>query len=78
MRKATAARPKHPIAIKVRRPARLRSSAGPMIGPTTANGAIVSSRYISTWVRDWPTGWVKKMDPANETVRQASPTVLAA
>ncbi len=44
IRKQTAARPKQPIAISVRRPARLRSSAGPMIGPTTANGAIVSSR----------------------------------
>ena len=48
----TAARPKHPTAIRVRRPARLRSSAGPMIGPTTANGAMVSKRYSSTCVRD--------------------------
>ncbi len=72
-----APRPKHPTAMSVRRPARLRSSAGPMIGPTTANGAMVSNRYSSTWVRDWPTGWVKKIEPASETVRQASPTMLA-
>ena len=49
-----------------------------MIGPTTANGAIVSSRYSSTWVRDSPTGWLKKIELASETVRQASPNIEAA
>ena len=49
-----------------------------MIGPTTENGARVSSRYSSTWVRDSPMLWVKKIEPASDTVRQASPTDAAA
>ncbi len=74
IRKQTSARPKHPAAMSVRRPARLRSSAGPITGATTEKGASVSTRYSSTWVRDCPMLWVKKIDPASETVRHASPT----
>ena len=78
IRKHTTARPKQPTAMSVRRPARLRSSAGPMTGATSENGARVRSRYSRTWVRDSPMLWVKKMDPASDTVRHASPTEAAA
>ena len=46
--------------------------------PHHREGRDGEQRYSRTWVRDCPSGWVKKIEPASDTVRQASPTMLAA
>src|SRR5256886_2197639 len=61
-----------------RRPCGTRSSIGPMSGASTANGAMVTSRAIATWLRAWLTEALKNRVPASATATKASPTLLAA
>src|SRR5215471_3873496 len=61
-----------------RRPCWSRSSRGPMSGASTANGAMVTSRAIATWLRAWLTEALKNKVPASATATKASPTLLAA
>ena len=64
------ARMPRPMAVPAmvqRRPCWSRSSAGPMIGATTANGAIVTSRYSSTLPR-----WAWALAPKNTVPARAT------
>ena len=56
-----------------RRPPRLRSTSGPISGPTTANGAIVTSRYSATLGRAAAGSRLKNSDPASAIAINASP-----
>ena len=49
-----------------------------MSGASTANGAMVTSRAIATWLRAWLTEALKNRVPASATATKASPTLLAA
>ncbi len=69
----SSARPAAATIISIRRPPLERSSAGPRIGATIANGAMVSRRKRKIFPRAALVGLWKKIDPANDTVRQASP-----
>ncbi len=55
-----------------RRPPLMRSIAGPTSGATTANGAIVSTRYSATLSRAAPDGIEKNSVPASDTVTSVS------
>ena len=60
------------------RPCWTRSSIGPMNGASTANGAMVTSRYKATWLRAWSRDVLKNRVPASATVTNASPALPAA
>ena len=49
-----------------------RSMAGPMNGASRANGAMLITRYSSTWSRDADGLRLKKSEPASETATSAS------
>ena len=49
-----------------------RSMAGPMNGARSANGAMLITRYSSTWSRDADGLRLKKSEPASETATSAS------
>jgi hypothetical protein len=61
-----------------RRPCRTRSSIGPMNGASRANGAMVSTRYSTTWLRASCREVLKKTVPASATATKASPALPAA
>src|SRR5207302_3203283 len=65
-------RPSALMITSVRRPARLRSSIGPRTGATTANGAIVSTRYSAILPRAAPGLIEKNSDPASAIVTRVS------
>jgi hypothetical protein len=67
------ARPAAARIISIRRPPLERSRAGPRMGATIANGAMVSSRKRKIFPRAALVGLWKKIDPASDTVRHASP-----
>ena len=72
---ATRQRPTvEPISIQ-RRPPFARSMAGPMNGPTTANGAIVNSRYSAMRQRAPAGSSEKNSEPASTSATRASPPV---
>ena len=73
MRRQSPARPNIANAIMSRRPPRVRSINGPSTGATIANGAIVNTRYSSTFGRAAPTPTSKNSEPASETVTKTSP-----
>jgi hypothetical protein len=77
MDRDTAAREMAARIIIVRRPPRLRSSAGPSTGATTANGAIVSRRYAATRPRAADGEMEKNRDPARAMVTRVSPATPA-
>ena len=72
------ARPPAEPAMSRRRPPRVRSSNGPRTGATTANGAIVSSRYRTTLPRAPDVVALKKIESASEIVTNTSPHTLIA
>ena len=72
MKTASSARPNALSAIAIRRPCWKRSSTGPITGATTANGAIVISRYSSTLPRWSLLAAEKNTVPARATVIIAS------
>ena len=61
-----------------RRPSRTRSSIGPMIGASTANGAMVMSRVSAILPRAWSTDVLKNSVPASATATNASAAAPAA
>ena len=72
---ATTARPAvEPTSIH-RRPPFARSIAGPMNGPTRANGAIVNNRYRAMRQRAPDGSMEKKSEPASTSATSASPLV---
>src|SRR5215210_6455240 len=77
MKKQSRARTTQVTRIINRRPPRMRSRSGLSRGAITANGAIVMSRYRSTFGRDWPGDTEKNSDPASETATQTSAQTLA-
>jgi hypothetical protein len=72
------ARPAAATIMSIRRPPLDRSSTGPRMGATIAKGAMVSSRNRKIFPRAALVGLWKKMEPASDTVRQASPHTPAA
>ena len=73
MAAATTARSTIVATITTRCPPRTRSIAGPISGPTSANGAMVSARPSRTFSRPWAGSTLKNSDPASEMARRASP-----
>ena len=64
------------IATRILRPFADRSIRGPRIGETTANGAIVMSRYAKTLLFASVGETEKNSDPASETVTSVSPAIM--
>ncbi len=75
---ASTARASIEVAIAARRPCGSRSSSGPMTGASSANGAMVISRYSATRPRASPVGTEKKMVEASATVISMSPNEFSA
>jgi hypothetical protein len=78
MNTASTARPARLPASAQRRPCCNRSSAGPITGATSANGAMVTSRYRATLPRWASEAAAKNSVPASETAIIASPAMCRA